>query len=53
MWLYLDGSESGLRLKQSLLEDNYLILIDLNENRMRLYPMITENIDCLRQVNQP
>lgn len=36
MWLYLDGSENGLRLKQSLLADNYLISIDLNENRMRL-----------------
>lgn len=32
MWLYLDGSESGVRLKQCLLEDNYLMLIDLNEN---------------------
>lgn len=50
--LYLDGSESGLRLKQPLQADNYLILIDLNENRMRLYPMITQNVDCLRQVNQ-
>lgn len=32
MWLYLDGSESGVRLKQRLLEDKYLILIDLNQN---------------------
>lgn len=52
MWHYLDGSEHGLRLKQSLLADNYLILIDLNENRMRSYPAITQNIDCLKQVNQ-
>lgn len=49
MWLYLDGSERGLRLKLSLLTDNYLILIDLNENRMFLKPMIKQNIDCLRQ----
>ncbi len=40
MWLYLNGSESGLRLYQSPLADNYLILIDLNESGMRMYPMI-------------
>lgn len=52
MWLYLNGSKSGLRLNQSLLADNYLILIDLNESRMRLYPMITQSVDRCRQVNQ-
>lgn len=40
------------KMKQPLLADNYLTLIDLNENRKRLYPMITQNVDCLRQVNQ-
>lgn len=38
MWLYLNGSESGLRQNQSLLAHNYLILIDLNGSRMRFVP---------------
>lgn len=42
-------AERGLRLKVSLLTDNYLILIDFNENRMFLQPMIKDNTDCLRQ----
>ncbi len=52
MQLYLDGSKSGLRLEQFPLEDNYLILIDLNENRVHLYHMITQSVNCLRQESQ-
>lgn len=52
MWLYLGGAESGFRLRLSPRAQNYLILIDLNENRICLYPMITQIVDCLRQVNR-
>lgn len=38
MWLYLDGSESGLRPQQLPLEDNDLTLIDLTESWAAFVP---------------